>query len=64
MSKNDPPKPVHVSGIGKGEEKTMEEGREPGRGGAKSYRNARDSTAISADDRNPIHPDMPNIPPV
>lgn len=63
MEKSDPPEPVHVSGIHKGEEKTIEKGREPGRGRPGSYRNARDSTSISAEDRNPIHPDMPNIPP-
>ncbi|HEY1769900.1 MAG TPA: hypothetical protein VGG02_06565 [Chthoniobacterales bacterium] len=61
MSK--PPQPVHVSGNGKGEEKALG-GREPGRDpDRKQYRSARDSTGISANDRQPIHPDMPNIPP-
>ncbi len=63
MNKKDPPKPVHVKGMKKGEEYTMENGKEPGRGGPGPYRTARDSTSISAEDRDPIHPDMPNIPP-
>ena len=58
-----PPKPVHVAGISKGEEYPLKAGREPGRGGRKSYRSARDSTSICASERDPIHPSMPNIPP-
>jgi hypothetical protein len=61
MSK--PPQPVHVAGNGKGEEMALtnrEPGRDPDR---KQYRSARDSTGINAADRQPIHPDMPNIPP-
>ncbi len=61
MSK--PPQPVHVTGNGKGEEMALssrEPGRDPER---KQYRSARDSTGICAADRQPIHPDMPNIPP-
>ncbi|HEY2799802.1 MAG TPA: hypothetical protein VGI85_04355 [Chthoniobacterales bacterium] len=62
MSK--PPQPVHVSGNGKGEERAISKGREPGRDPErKQYRSARDSTGISASDRQPIHPAMPNIPP-
>lgn len=63
MNKADPPKPVHVTGMKKGEEYTINKGREPGRGGPGPYRTARDSTSISAEDRDPIHPDMPHIPP-
>lgn len=63
MSKKETPKPTHVKGMKKGEEYTIEKGREPGRGGSAPYRTARDSTSISAEDRDPIHPDMPNIPP-
>jgi hypothetical protein len=58
-----PPQPVHVAGNGKGEEKALtsrEPGRDPNR---KYYRSARDSTGISASDRQPILPAMPNIPP-
>lgn len=61
-----PPQPSHVKGANKGEEMTLEKGKEPGRGeaaGSTSYRSARDSTSINPDRRNPIHPDMPNIPP-
>ncbi|HEX3817485.1 MAG TPA: hypothetical protein VHW03_04270 [Chthoniobacterales bacterium] len=62
MSK--PPQPVHVSGNGKGEERALSKGREPGRDAdRKQYRSARDSTGISASHRQPIHPAMPNIPP-
>ena len=61
MSKN--PQPVHVSGTPKGEEQALkgrEAGRDPNR---KYYRNARDSTGINADKREPIVPGMGNIPP-
>ncbi len=62
MSK--PPQPVHVTGNGKGEERALTKGREPGRDAErKQYRSARDSTGINASAENPIHPDMPNIPP-
>jgi hypothetical protein len=61
MSKN--PQPVHVSGTAKGEEMALK-GREPGRDpNAKSYRSARDSTGINADQREPIVLGMGNIPP-
>ncbi len=64
MAKNDPPVPNHVKGMHKGEEAVQDRGREPGRKeGRHSYRSARDSTSINADNRDPIHPDMPNIPP-
>ncbi len=64
MKKFDPPKPVHISGTHKGEETVKERGREPGRGGTgRAYRTARDSTSINPEDRDPILPAMPNIPP-
>ncbi len=55
--------PNHVPGTNKGEEQALtskEVGREAGR---KNYQDARDSTGINADKRQPIHPSMPNIPP-
>lgn len=64
MKNSDTPKPTHVPGTNKGEEGTQDHGREPGRGrGGRSYRTARDSTAINPEDRDPILPEMPNIPP-
>jgi hypothetical protein len=63
--------PTHHPGARKGEEIIDDEGKESGRhdkeqtgqgrpaGGA----TARDSTRINADDRNPIDPDSPNLPP-
>lgn len=60
-----PPQPTHVKGVEKGEEMAQKKGKEPGRGeGGPAYRTARDSTSIDPGARNPIHPDMPNIPPV
>jgi hypothetical protein len=58
-----PPDPVHIPGTSKGEECALQKGREPGRGQGKQYRSARDSTGINPQNRQPIHPDMPNIPP-
>ena len=55
--------PVHVKGMHRGEEFALSKGREPGRGGDKAYRSARDSTGINAKARAPIDPAMPNIPP-
>jgi hypothetical protein len=46
----------------KGEEYALQHGKEAGRGG-RQYRSARDSTGINADQRRPIHPAMPDIPP-
>lgn len=63
MTDKKTPQPVHVAGTSKGEETTQRKGREPGRGDPGHYRTARDSTSIDADSKNPIHPDMPNIPP-
>ncbi len=60
---SNPPVPDHVPGTPKGEEQALN-GREPGRElGRKSYRDARDSTGINADKRQPIVPGMANIPP-
>jgi hypothetical protein len=63
--RKDPPKPVHVEGIHRGEEAVESFGREPGRNNEKGkmYRSARDSTSINAADRAPILPIMPEIPP-
>jgi len=61
---------THLPGAGKGEEKGLlneEEGRkEAGASGADrptGERTARDSTGINAKRREPIDPDMPNMPP-
>ncbi len=61
--KHDPPHPVHVEGTIRGEKFALKKGKEPGRGGRRSYRTARDSTSINAPHRDPIHPAMPYIPP-
>jgi hypothetical protein len=59
-----PPEPVHVPGTMRGEEVSIKRGKEPGRlAGRKNYRTMRDATGINADDREPIHPAMPHIPP-
>lgn len=60
---SNPPQPNHTPGTPKGEELALtsrEPGRDPHR---KHYQSARDSTGVDAKNRNPIHPDMPNIPP-
>lgn len=63
--------PAHDWGTGKGEEKSSREGKESGRhdhanthadrpaGGS----TARDSTSINAEDRDPIDPKSPKMPP-
>jgi hypothetical protein len=60
-----PPEPVHVPGTNKGEELVRRYGREAGREDNPNgpYRTARDATAINADERGPIDPRMPNLPP-
>ena len=58
-----PPEPNHIPGTSKGEEMTLINGKEPGRGVGKHYRSARDSTGINPKSREPIHPDMPSMPP-
>jgi hypothetical protein len=62
-SPSHPPEPVHIAGTRKGEELSLEQGKEPGRGQGKQYRSARDSTGINPQNRQPIHPAMPSIPP-
>lgn len=66
-----PDAPAHTPGTGKGEEKTMHEGKEPGRhdegtsgadrptGGS----TARNSTSIDPEGKGPIDPQMPDMPP-
>lgn len=58
-----PPEPVHVGGIHKGEEYVLRMGREAGRGCPGEYRSARDATSINPDKHGPIHPAMPSLPP-
>lgn len=63
--------PSHDSGTGKGEEKSTWEGKEAGREDAGTSHAdrpagtsmARDSTSINPDDRDPIDPESPNMPP-
>ena len=60
---NEPPKPVHVPGMRRGEEEALE-GHEAGRAeDPRNYRSSRDSTGINPSDHAPIHPAMPSIPP-
>lgn len=63
--RHDPPRPTHVPGTNKGEELVRKHGHEPGRAerGARGYRNARDSTSVNAEAREPIDPRMPEMPP-
>jgi len=63
MRMKKPPQPVHVPGTTKGEELVLTKGREAGRGDSRSHRTARDSTGIDAEQRDPIDPRMPHIPP-
>ena len=59
-----PPKPVHIPGTNRGEELIRQHGREPGRRkDRRFYRDARDSTGLCADEREPIDPRMPEMPP-
>jgi hypothetical protein len=55
--------PAHTPGAPRGEEMVHTLGREPGRSDPKVGRTARDSTSINADDREPIDPRMPHLPP-
>jgi hypothetical protein len=65
MSNDHPPAGIHVEGTLKGEELARNKGKEPGRGaqGSRGYRTARDATSISPEDRDPIDPKMPYLPP-
>jgi hypothetical protein len=59
-----PPRPTHIARTNRGEELVRTHGREPGRGESKrGYRSARDSTGLNADNRAPIDPRMPEMPP-
>jgi hypothetical protein len=63
--------PAHEPGTRKGEERAKSEGREPGRydsgtagaGRPTGKSTARDFTGINPDDRNPIDPNSPVLPP-
>jgi hypothetical protein len=65
MNENHPPAGIHIKGSTKGEELAKKKGREPGRSAddKRGYRSARDSTSISPEDRDPIDPRMPYMPP-
>ena len=57
------PQPAHIPGTNKGEEQALTS-KEAGRAAdRKNYQDARDSTGINADKRQPIHPAMPFLPP-
>ncbi len=66
-----PEAPAHTPGTAKGEEKVMNEGKEPGRldtneAGADrpaGTSTARNSTSVNAEEMEPIDPEMPNMPP-
>jgi hypothetical protein len=59
----EPDAPAHTPGTARGEDRVKQYGREPGRDGKRAHRMARDSTSISAEDREPIDPRMPELPP-
>ena len=63
MSHSKPPLPTHIAGTQKGEELTLTQGKEPGRGDDSHYRTARDATGINAKNRDPIDPKMGWLPP-
>ena len=54
---------AHTPGTAKGEEWLQKRGREHGRHDSAPHRTARDSTSIQPEDRGPIDPRMPHIPP-
>lgn len=62
---------THDTGTGKGEEQSSSDGKEAGRhdsGASHADRpaggsTARDSTGINADEKEPIDPNMPSMPP-
>lgn len=63
--------PSHDTGTGKGEEKSSYEGKEAGRDDAGTTHadrpsgtsTARDSTSINPENRDPIDPNSPKLPP-
>jgi len=58
-----PDLPSHTPGTPKGEERVIRHGLEAGRQRKEPHRTARDSTSISPDQREPIDPRMPEMPP-
>ncbi len=57
-----PDAPAHSPSTSKGEEQSKEEGKEGGRD-TEAGRTARDATSINPEDRAPIDPRMPDMPP-
>jgi hypothetical protein len=55
--------PSHTPGTPRGEEIVRKLGREHGRENAKIGRTARDATSINPENRDPIDPRMPHLPP-
>jgi len=55
--------PAHTPGTPRGEELVRRIGREPGRDHPKLGRTARDATSINPQNREPIDPRMPHLPP-
>ncbi|HWE39186.1 MAG TPA: hypothetical protein VG406_21735 [Isosphaeraceae bacterium] len=55
--------PGHTPGTPRGEETVRKYGREPGREQQRLGRTARDATSINPEDRAPIDPRMPHLPP-
>lgn len=59
-----PDAPAHTPGTAKGEEQSLNKGKEPGRDEPHvAPRTSRDSTGIKPDDKAPIDPRMPHFPP-
>jgi len=57
-----PNAPMHTPGASRDEAKSEREGKEPRRD-EDSGRMAEDSTGINPDDREPVDPGMPEMPP-
>jgi hypothetical protein len=55
--------PAHTPGAPRGEELVRKFGREPGRLDPRYGRTAQDATSINPEDREPIDPRMPEMPP-
>ncbi len=55
--------PSHTPGAPRGEELVRRYGREEGRKDSRTGRTARDATSINPQDREPIDPRMPHLPP-
>jgi hypothetical protein len=54
---------AHTPGTPRGEERVRRDGREPGRRDPRFGRTARDATSINPKAREPIDPQMPEMPP-